>query len=295
MLNPPTLRTVLFADISGSVRLYEMVGDDVAVQIVGEALAMLRAACEEAGGTVVRTVGDAVLCVFTDPGAGLAAACAMQERSARSERPAAPNVRIRIGCHHGAVIEVSGDVYGDSVNTAARVAELSRAGQILATPILIEAAGEPWLKRTRSLGSLALKGKLEAIPVVEVLWDEAEEATALATRSMIQPEPCLTVRYRASTWQVCADGTAVLTLGREESCDIVAAGTRASRLHARIERRGGRFVLVDHSSNGTLVTNRHGDEVVLHREEHVLRGAGVICLGSSRADTEAERIEYRVD
>jgi predicted component of type VI protein secretion system len=53
----------------------------------------------------------------------------------------------------------------------------------------------------------------------------------------------------------------------------------ASRLHARIERRRDKFVLVDQSSNGTFVTIEGDSEIQLRREEIVLRGRGRATFG----------------
>ena len=64
----------------------------------------------------------------------------------------------------------------------------------------------------------------------------------------------------------------VLTLGRDQQNDVMIADRKASRLHARIERRRDKFVLIDHSSNGTYVTVEGEPELALRREELVLRG-----------------------
>ena len=67
---------------------------------------------------------------------------------------------------------------------------------------------------------------------------------------------------------------------------------KASRLHARIERRRDKFVLVDVSSNGTYCTVNDEPEIMLRREELILRGSGRICFGHAYADDAAESVEF---
>jgi hypothetical protein len=70
-----------------------------------------------------------------------------------------------------------------------------------------------------------------------------------------------------------------LTLGRDLQNDVVVSDKMASRMHARIERRRDKFVLVDQSSNGTYVTVEGEPEIHLKREELMLRGRGRVCFG----------------
>ena len=71
------------------------------------------------------------------------------------------------------------------------------------------------------------------------------------------------------------------------------ADRRASRTHARIERRRDKFVLIDQSTNGTYVTFDGEAEFALKREEVILRGKGRICFGHA-FDAGAEIVEFAV-
>jgi len=75
----------------------------------------------------------------------------------------------------------------------------------------------------------------------------------------------------------------VLVLGREKTCDLVVGEKTASRLHARIERSGLQYVLVDESTNGTFVAIEDEREVLLRHERVLLRGRGKIGFGISTA------------
>jgi predicted component of type VI protein secretion system len=74
----------------------------------------------------------------------------------------------------------------------------------------------------------------------------------------------------------------------------VLADRKASRVHARIERRRDKFLLVDQSSNGTYVTFAGESEIVLRREELILRGHGQIAFGHSIAESSEEIVEFSV-
>ena len=73
--------------------------------------------------------------------------------------------------------------------------------------------------------------------------------------------------------------------------DRVVAERMASRTHCEIEQRQDKFVLADHSANGTYLSIDGDREIVLRREEALLRGHGFITLGQSRA-TATEFVEY---
>jgi adenylate cyclase len=70
--------TVLFADVSGSTKLYEVAGDATALEAISSCLAAARRATESAGGRVVKTIGDEVMAVFPAPDAAATAAADMQ-------------------------------------------------------------------------------------------------------------------------------------------------------------------------------------------------------------------------
>ena len=84
---------VLFADVSGSTRLYETVGDAVALATIGRCLALVRTACEGYRGRVIKTIGDEVMAVF--PSADLAAEAAAEMQQRLSEMPPAGSARGR--------------------------------------------------------------------------------------------------------------------------------------------------------------------------------------------------------
>jgi class 3 adenylate cyclase len=289
---PSQVCAVLFVDISGSTRLYEELGDAQALARVESCLRLLQRAADELQGRVIKTTGDGVMCAFAEPAAALQAARTMQVKVLEQTALGGPALGIHVGCHYGAVMESAGDLYGDCVNVAARVAGLAKVGQIIATG---EAAGRlagAVREKVRLLDRAVVRGKREPIEIYEFVWQDSEELTTLGTRFAEDRVPRLKLGFGdRELWFDGAGGGAV-TIGRDASCDIVIGDRKTSRQHAKIEKRRDKFVLADHSSNGTYVAIAGEPEVCLRREEVMLRGHGRIGLGHRTTDAEATVVTF---
>jgi class 3 adenylate cyclase len=283
---------VVFVDISGSTRLYEALGDEPALDRVAQVLAILQDVTRESGGRVVKGVGDGLMCAFAVAETALGAARIMQERIESQRAMGNLDLGIHVGCHYGPVIENTGDLYGDTVNVAARVAGLARVAEILTTEDTVGRLSSTAREHTRLLDRVPVKGKQAALPIYEVLWQEGEDLTMLGTRFGTERATRLVLRHDGRDITMDEGGPASVTFGRDAGCEIVIADRRASRLHAHIERRRDKFVLVDHSANGTWVGMAGSEEVVLRREEQILGGQGVIGIGQSPRNEGAARIEF---
>ena len=101
----------------------------------------------------------------------------------------------------------------------------------------------------------------------------------------------LTLIYGASSLKLDAEQKSV-SLGRDAGNDLMVPDKMASRVHCKIEFRRGNFFLVDQSTNGTYVTLAGDAEVLLKREQIMLRGHGVICLGQASASKDAQRVTF---
>jgi adenylate cyclase len=282
---------VLFADVSGSTRLYEAVGDVDALATIGRCLSLVRAACEGQGGRVVKTIGDEVMAVF--PTADQAAEAAAEMQARVFEQPPAGRVRlaIRVGFHVGPAIEVDGDVFGDSVNVAARMAALAKGEQVILSGQTADALTPLLRSRVREIDSLTVKGKHKDIGIFELIWQASEDdLTALLTRPA---RPPARIRLRHGSREIeLGEVHSTLALGRDPQNDVVIADRMASRMHARIERHRDKFVLVDQSSNGTYVTVDGEPEIELRREEMILRGRGHLSFGHAYQDDSGEVLAF---
>jgi class 3 adenylate cyclase len=284
---------VLFADVSGSTRLYERLGDKEALHAVERCLNRMTRATEQFKGRVVKTIGDEVMAVFDTAQAGMEAACSMQQRVDDLPPVSGIKLAIRVGFHFGPALEEDDDVFGDTVNTASRMAGLAKAGQIITTGETVAALPTLLQQSTREIDAIAVKGKAEAVRVCEVLWQESDDLT-MKSASVAPPPAALRLRLRHGGQEKVIDAsTGVFLLGRDPSSDIVIGDRRASRSHARIERRRDKFVLIDQSTNGTYVTFDGEVEFALKREETILRGRGRISFGHA-FDPQGEIVEFEV-
>jgi adenylate cyclase len=282
---------VLFADVAGSTRLYEKLGNAQALVAVGRCLDIVRLVCEGHGGRIVKTIGDEAMAVFPAVDEATEAAAEIQAKIGELAPVGGSRLAMRVGFHFGPAIEADGDVFGDSVNVAARMVALAKGGQVITSS---EAAGalSPWLRaRLRELDRLTVRGKLEDIAIFELLWQEsADELTALSTRPKMSQAR---IKLRLHEQEIeLGESQPVLTLGRDPQSDFVINDRMASRLHARIERRRDKFVLIDQSSNGTYVTVEGEKEILLRREEVILRGRGHISFGHTYQAEPADVLRF---
>lgn len=292
-----TIRNVciVFADVSGSTQLYEKLGDSVALAAVNRCVDAMKRATLLNKGRVVKTIGDEVMAVFDSATQGMHAASEMQQRIDELSPPA-PGVKlaIRAGLHYGSALLENDDVFGDTVNTAARMAGLAKSGQIITTADTVAALPELLKESCREIDSLSVKGKAENVHVCEVLWQEGADLTILSGRmaSAVTMDIQIELQYGAATL-LLGPSKPMATFGRDAACDFVISDPRASRSHAKIERRRDRFVLVDMSNNGTFVTFKDEAEFVLKREEVILRGTGQVAFGHA-ADADTRLLRFSV-
>ena len=283
---------VLFADVSGSTKLYEVAGDAVAHAAIEKCIALMRARTTQATGRVIKTIGDEVMSAF--PTADAAADAAIEMQSAIAELPAVGTTKIgiRIGFNFGPIVERDGDIFGDAVNLASRLSHVATKDQIITAKDTVMRMSPMLKSSTRSITTIQVKGKAEEIQVYELIWQQSEDMTTLATsKSVFKPKKTvLRLKVQGSDVELSADRP-VVALGRDATADVVIRERMASRAHGKIERRLDKFILTDHSANGTYVTIEGDREIVLRREEFTLRGHGWIAFGQPRA-TSTDVIEF---
>jgi adenylate cyclase len=286
---------VLFADVSGSTRLYETAGDTVAAAAIEQCVDLFRNRTEAVGGRVIKTIGDEVMSVFASADASLNAAIAMQVGIAALPQVGGTTLGVRIGLQFGPVVEKEGDVFGDTVNLAARLTGLAQKDQIITSRETVDALSPVLRISCRQLYSHQVKGKEQEVKLCEVIWRHNDETTAMVNTWSGLPaaghaQAALRLKYHAAEI-VLDEKRSSLSMGRDKSAQLVIEDTKASRSHCKIERRRDKFILADHSANGTYVTVEGDKEIMLRREEFTLRGHGWITFGQPRART-AEAVEF---
>jgi len=284
---------VLFADVSGSTRLYELLGDTQAFAAINGCLNLLRQVTAAHGGHVVKTIGDEIMAVLPSVDAAVQAACQMQTEVTAQPPVKDIHIAIRIGLHFGMALETDGDVFGDTVNIAARMVEIANSGQIITSDAAASKLHPIMRSCTRMIDALTLKGKAEDIHVFEIIWRESEETTMMVGRSFTRPIHQSAVRlvHQGQEFLINTERPSII-IGRDEQADIVVENRMTSRIHAKIERRRDKFVFIDQSSNGSYITIKGEKEIQLRREEYVLYGSGYISLGQPYANDTSKIIEF---
>lgn len=264
-------RVVLFADMRGSTKLYEEIGNDAAHAAIGRSMAGCEVLIGQAGGVVIKRLGDGFMAAFADAAAALTAATEIQRINN------AGRVRLGIGIQAGEVVERDTDLFGDAVNVAARLCALAIADEILVGRDAVDLlpAGRFALE---SIDKFQVKGKDRPIDVVRVNWDPfLERTTFVALGQPVTPTPRLRLTALEAEFIVDPDRP-LLTIGRQD-CDLVIPDPSVSRRHAVIQWTAGRLILTDQSTNGTTIQYASGQESFIRRQDTDIVGAGIIALG----------------
>jgi adenylate cyclase len=300
------LITVVFADLMGSTGLFESTGNARAARAVTRLTDWIGSVFVEHSGRVVKTLGDGVLATFARNADAIDAVVSMQRKhQAHLEgREADMKMPIRVGVACGAVEIVAGDCFGDAVNVAARLSDLSGRSQIwAASQVLTKMEPSPGV-RFRDLGPVPIRGRQEPCPVHQVEWrsDEGSDfLTMQADFDTLMPQS-QNDALGASIELVSLDQTMTFKsfelpvhIGRSSQAEFIVNDQRVSREHARIEWRNGALLLVDVSSYGTWVRFESATtDLHLRREEIVLHGSGEIAMGATFADLSAPTVRFRV-
>ena len=270
--------TVLFADITSSVMLYAQRGDAAAFALATACLDLIDRHVVAAGGRVLRRLGDGVLALFDTSEAALGAATNVR---AALEEPAstlaAEGMRVRCGIASGAAVVVPGDVYGDVVNVAARLVHLAFVDEILLSGGAYEGLPRALRAQAHMIDQLALRNRPTPVVVYEFTRGEQDTTVSAAVR-MRGATTTMEITHGERLLVVGPERPRV-TIGRDARSDIRVAQNQVSRAHAVISLRGDKFVLADHSINGTYVYLAGGSMLRILREEIVLTGSGRIVPG----------------
>lgn len=288
---------VLFADVVESTALYRRLGDIEALRVISTVIDALKAVLPSCQGRLVKTLGDAVMCLFPDADCAVEAAIAMQHAVAGLD-PAGEKMQIRIGLHIGPVVVGGSDVYGDTVNVAAYLADAATPGQILVAETTVRNLGKEHQEATAPVFDAMLKSALAKTAVCEVQWRDD-----LTERTQINPHIARTIPQDIGSLvlalgeQECRvdHWNATLSIGRAPGSNLVLTDTLVSRRHATVRVERTQFYLVDHSINGTFVTRASGEEIHVVRREIMLEVRGEIRPGYSRAGRAGPCITFQRD
>jgi class 3 adenylate cyclase len=167
----PRIMAVMFTDMVGSTDMTQAKGDQAAQVIVRRHNSIVRAALAEYGGKQVKHTGDGIMAAFPSPASAVEATVAIQRAvAANNSRFPDQSLHLRIGINAGEPIEEEEDLFGATVQLAARVCAAAGTDQIVCTNVVKELAGGKGISYA-SRGPTALKGFSEKIPLFEVIWN----------------------------------------------------------------------------------------------------------------------------
>ena len=283
---------IMFADIVGSTRLYEKMGDAVATDCINQCLHKMSEITQSFNGVIINTIGDEIMCRFDVADDAVGAAVALHDRF--SKEPIEEyniTISLRIGLHFGEVIERDADFFGDAVNVASRMAGIAIADQIITTEDTVRELSPEWLNKTRLFDRIEVKGKLERIIIHEVMWEDRNITMIRNSTASMSVNQNLHLIYQGVS-KTMQQGAAAFVMGRSPSNDIVINAQLVSRVHAYCVYRRGKFILIDQSTNGSYFKAGDGREIYLRREEVPLVGRGVIGLGETTSRDNGQIVQY---
>ncbi|MCC6202155.1 MAG: adenylate/guanylate cyclase domain-containing protein [Gammaproteobacteria bacterium] len=270
--------------------------DDAAIRERVTALLSELIQCgEQQGGRLVKTLGDEMLFTFPSVAQAATAACHIQEwvdgTGPIRDGGAAVRLACRVGLHFGPVLFENGDIFGDTVNVAARMLAIAKPTQIITTtPARVRMP--PILRaNSRLIDRTQVKGKQEQLDIFEILWchdDLTHISTGAAGTGPRGRELDLFLdgeRFRVNAEQP------TLVIGRSRAADIPIREELASRQHARIEYRRDSFFLVDQSTNGTFL-EQDGIVTFVRRDVMLLSGTGRICFGRPFSENPGQVLNF---
>jgi adenylate cyclase len=287
---------IVFADVVGSTQLYDKFGDTKASETVALCLDVMKDATYQFNGTVIKTIGDEVMSTFETVDDAMGAAVMMQTRVTSETRDSGIPVTIRIGCHYGPVVQEQNDIFGAAVHTANRMTSQAKAKQIVISGFTVEQMSPELKRQTRQIDVATVRGRLDEVALYELVWQPDEATSMLPTlewENRDRRASRLLINFRDSTIEL-SDRRKSINLGRADDNDLVVKGNLISRIHAKIEMRRGKFVLIDQSTNGTFIQNVRGQETFIRRDSMELGDEGTIGLGRAEEPGSNLAIHYKL-
>ncbi|OLA96563.1 MAG: DUF4242 domain-containing protein [Verrucomicrobia bacterium] len=169
----PGIRTILFTDVVNSTTLTQSLGDEAALAILGMHDTIVRDALSALGGREVKHTGDGIMASFVSAAGAVRCAIQIQRElekhaQANPERP----LKVRVGAAAGEPVEQNNDLFGSTVQLAARLCAHAQPEQILvsnAIPDLCIGKGLSF----EEVGEVALKGFGAPVRAHAAAWKQA--------------------------------------------------------------------------------------------------------------------------
>ncbi len=293
-----TKLAVLFADVSGSTRLYEQYGDVIARADMAACIQLLADISTGLDGETIKTIGDEIMCAFENPIKAALTATEMQAgllKASEEGRFKMGQLHIKIGWHFGAVNWRGDELIGEAPIAAQQVIGRAKADEILTTRQSIDALPPAMFPNWHPIDKIEAEAWQGELEVCKILWEQTGEETQISAMPMAEMKAttaALTLEYEGTTFRLDAKQTRC-QIGRGRHADLRVNGNFTSRQHAEITYRNGRFYLRDESVNGLVVVDDEGTLKRLRREEGVLSGSGVIGFCAPPDEDPAGTVRFK--
>jgi len=168
----PAMRAIVFTDLSGSVAQTSQLGDAGHLELLQVHNSIVRQGLEAQGGREVKHTGDGIMAAFTSVAAAVRFAIEAQRAFCEHNETNGVPLDVKIGISAGEpVTDDNDDLFGASVQLAARLCDTAAAGEIAVSLAVRElSAGKQFL--FKDCGPVQLKGLPEPTAVYHVVWNE---------------------------------------------------------------------------------------------------------------------------
>ncbi len=278
---------VLMADITGSTPLYERMSQQDALQQISLMLTRMRTIIEEVGGHCIKSQGDDTLSVFRHAHEGFRAARHMIEDDWDHD------LSVHAGLFFGEVLRHDNDIYGNAVNTAARLASLAKPGEVLVGDESFDRLDTDTQVTCVPLGGIKLKGKKQPTRVFSFTANQLASQTVIFGANgpkLGRRTDSAVIELAGKSWTIANGET--LTIGRSDDCDIVLPHAWISRQHGKLDLHDLQLEYSDHSSTGSSVITSDGQAFEVHRRTTLLSGDGTVLLGTSDRSITSSALLY---
>lgn len=164
----PAFRAIMFTDIADSTAMTARLGDERSVEMVRAHDALVRRALNEKDGREIKHTGDGIMAAFGDVSAAVDGARAIQQSFDAFNLASREKLRVRIGLDAGEPVADSNDLFGSTVQIAARLCQQAEPEMIVVSKAICSLL--PDRMKLVDLGPRTLKGFADPVPAYEVPW-----------------------------------------------------------------------------------------------------------------------------
>ncbi|MDB5800557.1 MAG: hypothetical protein JWL63_1496 [Rhodocyclales bacterium] len=306
--------SVLVAEVTGAAPLAEKLGAAEAARAVERALARAERSVQAFAGTRLPADTGRLMASFPRSDGAAQAANDMIKRISQLPPVSGINLAVRVVLHASSTPGQGLD--SSDLEMALGLLPFAASGQILVSNEAVSQFSEGMRANLNSSTQLSVNTGGLDMPLLELQPGNLQALNSRGPLTVPPPQPSfmpssrprpvsntapdsetarmrLLLRYHGASMLV-SEHRPVLLAGREEANDLVITDRRASRQHARIEWRHGRFILIDSSTNGTYLLDDQGVEVLLKRGECELPLHGRIGFGYSPLEVGCEPMVFDV-